>query len=248
VPLIPLRDQLPTRKVPFVNYMIIAANVAVFFFERQAIASGITPQRILLNYGLIPARVWIDPGGALQTLFTSMFMHDPTGLMHIAGNMLFLWIFGDNVEEAMGHGRYLLFYFLGGTAAAVAQVAAGPTSIVPMVGASGAIAAVLAGYAFLYPHSPITILNLLFIPLWFFTGPFVKSPAWLVILVWFALNLYSALRMDSSGGVAVMAHVGGFVAGVALLRPFMAGRVRMDDYARWQRWVERRREADRDGY
>jgi membrane associated rhomboid family serine protease len=144
----------------------------------------------------------------------------------------------------MGHVRYLLFYLLGGVCAAATQVLAGPTSVVPMVGASGAISAVLAAYAFLYPRSPVTVINP--IPLlWIFWGLFLHFPAWLVIAEFFVVNLWSALTVSGAqGGVAFMAHVGGFVSGAVLLRLFMAGRVRMDDYARWERWAQRRRQRD----
>jgi membrane associated rhomboid family serine protease len=154
--------------------------------------------------------------------------------------MLYLWIFGDNVEDAMGHGRYLAFYLVGGLGAAAAQTLAGPVSVVPMVGASGAISAVLAGYALLYPRSPITVLNPVFL-LWFFFGLFLTFPAWLVIGFYFLLNLWNALQTQGQGGVAFMAHVGGFVVGALLCRAFLVGRTRMDDYARWERWASRRR-------
>jgi membrane associated rhomboid family serine protease len=234
---IPVRDQLPTRTVPFVNYLIIAANVGVFLLERLAIANGVAPERLLLEFGFVPRRVFIDPTWSIETVFTSMFMHDPLSIMHIGGNMLYLWIFGDNVEDALGHGRYLLFYLLGGVAAATLQGLAGPMSLVPMVGASGAISAVLAAYALLYPRSPISVLVFFFF--------IVQFPAWLVISLFFLVNLWSALGYTTQGGVAFLAHVGGFIAGLVLLRVFMAGRVRRDEYARWERWVHRR---DRGSY
>ena len=193
----------------------------------------------------MPARFFHDPLGAAGTVFTSMFMHDPTSIMHIGGNMLYLWIFGDNVEDALGHFRYLLFYLLGGIGAAAAQTLVDPTSTVPMIGASGAISAVLAAYVFLYPRSPITVLNPVFL-LWFFFGLFLTFPAWLVIGLFFVYNLWYAITQSAQGGVAFFAHVGGFVAGAVLLRLFMIGRVRMDEYARWERWARRRgREAYR---
>jgi membrane associated rhomboid family serine protease len=244
---LPLRDHLPTRTVPFINYMLIAANVAVFVLERTTIASGISPERLLETWGLVPRRLFVDPVVGVETVFASMFMHDPTNLMHIGGNMLYLWIFGDNVEDAMGHSRYLAFYVAGGVCAAAAQTLVDPTSSIPMVGASGAISAVLAGYAFLYPRSPITVLNPIFL-LWFFWGLFIEFPAWLVIAIFFAANLWSALTVSAQGGVAFMAHVGGFLGGIVLLRFFMAGRERMDDYARWNRWVRQRKGMERGGW
>jgi len=240
---LPLRDHLPTRTFPFVNYALIAANVAVFVFQLNALQSGESEVAFARQWYLIPARLFDDPVGAIPTIFTSMFMHGSLG--HIAGNMLYLWIFGDNVEDAMGHARYVLFYFVGGVCAATAQILADPTSTLPMVGASGAIASVLAAYVFLYPSSPITVINP--IPLlWLFWGLFWSFPAWLVIGEFFVVNLWDALVNKAQGGVAFMAHVGGFVGGAVLYRLFMAGRPRMDDYARWHQWAQRR--SQRDGW
>jgi membrane associated rhomboid family serine protease len=240
---LPIRDRLPTRIFPFVNYGLIVANVAGFLLERLDLAAGDDPSGLLETWGLVPRRLFVDPVAGVETTFTSMFMHDPTNLMHIGGNMLFLWIFGDNVEDAMGHLRYFAFYIGGGICAAAAQTLAGPMSVVPMVGASGAISAVLAGYGFLYPRSPITVVNP--VPLlWLFWGLFLQFPAWLVIGEYFVVNLWSALTSSAQGGgVAFMAHIGGFVSGALLLRVFMAGRPRMDDYARWEQWARRRRES-----
>jgi membrane associated rhomboid family serine protease len=234
--LIPLRDQLPTRTTPFVNYGIIAANVLAYLWELAQFNDGVSPDAFTRVFGLVPAHLFADPVRALPSVLTSMFIHG--SLAHIAGNMLYLWIFGDNVEDALGHGRYLLFYLLGGLFAALAQSAAAlgdPQALhVPMIGASGAISAVLAAYALLYPRSPITTLVFLFL---------FEVPAWVVIALFFVVNLWSAVALSSAGGVAFMAHVGGFVAGIALTRPFMSGRARMDDYARWDRWRRRQRDA-----
>ncbi len=178
-PFLPIRDRLPTRVFPFVNYVLIAVNIAVFVQETAAAMSrghpgGLEPGM----WALVPARFFHDPVFGFETVFTSMFLH--ASWSHVLGNMLFLWIFGDNVEDAMGHVRYLVYYLLGGVCAAAAQTLMDPTSMIPMVGASGAISAVLAAYAFLYPRSPITVLNPIFI-LWFFFGLFLQLPAWLVI-------------------------------------------------------------------
>ncbi len=225
--MLPLRDHLPTRMVPFVNYALIAANVVVFLLEASASASSVGRETLTATWGLVPAHVTSDPVTALITVFTSMFMHG--SLQHIGGNMLFLWIFGDNVEDAMGHARYLAFYLLGGVCAATAQVLSDPSSMIPMVGASGAIAAVLAAYALLYPWSPITV--------WIFII-LVEVPAWAVIGLFFVVNLWDAFANMAEGGVAFMAHVGGFIGGVVLLRFFMAGRERLD-HRRWDRWSRR---------
>ena len=228
--MLPLRDHLPTRTVPFVNYALIAANVVVYLLEQTGAVGE--------EFTFIPARLFVDPVGGIETLFTAMFMH--AGLAHIGGNMLFLWIFGDNVEDAMGHVRYLVFYLVGGACAAAAQIAAAPMSMVPMLGASGAISAVLAAYVFLYPRSPITVLNP--VPLlWLFWGLFLIFPAWLVIGLFFVVNLWDALTISTQGGVAFMAHVGGFIGGAVLHRLFLIGRERSVEYDRHDQWVRPRR-------
>jgi membrane associated rhomboid family serine protease len=237
-PLLPIRDRLPTRLFPFVNYALIALNLAVFIHETTDAMGRGDPRGLEPGmWALVPARFFHDPVFGIETVFTSMFLHASWG--HVLGNMLFLWIFGDNVEDAMGHVRYLVYYLLGGVCAAAAQTLMDPMSMVPMVGASGAISAVLAAYGFLYPRSSISVLNPIFL-LWFFFGLVLHLPAWLVIGEYFIVNLSDALMNNAQGGVAFMAHVGGFVGGAFLLRLFMAGRVRMDDYARWQRLAERR--------
>jgi membrane associated rhomboid family serine protease len=244
--LFPIRDRLGTRLFPFVNYAIIAANIVVFFLQVTASAGALAPHALEDSWALVPRVLMRDPVFGVETIFTSMFLH--ASWSHVLGNMLFLWIFGDNVEDAMGHVRYLVFYLLGGVCAAAAQVLMDPSSTVPMVGASGAISAVLAAYAFLYPRSPITVFNPIFI-LWFFFGLFLQFPAWLVIGEYFVVNLWDAFANNAQGGVAFMAHVGGFVGGAFLLRPFMAGRVQVQDYDRWQRWADRRgRERPTDVY
>jgi membrane associated rhomboid family serine protease len=236
---LPIRDNLPTRSVAFVNYALIAANVAAFLVETAQVADGRSEDALTYHWGLVPARLAVDPVGAFVTTFTSMFMHG--SLAHLGGNMLCLYIFGDNVEDALGHLRYLVFYLVGGVWAATAQVVMDPTSTVPMVGASGAISAVLAAYGLLYPRSPILVWFFLFI---------LHFPAWLVIGEYFVVNLYDALTNAQQGGVAFAAHVGGFLAGALLLRPFMAGRERPAHYDQWERWATRRarRQGDDDGW
>jgi membrane associated rhomboid family serine protease len=221
--MLPVRDQLPTRTTPIVNYALIALNVIVFALE----LGGLDVER----FALVPAQLTADPAGAWPTLFTHMFLHASIG--HIAGNMLFLWIFGDNVEDVLGHVRYAVFYLLCGVAAALAQVAVGPSANVPMLGASGAISGVLAGYALLYPTSRITVVNPIPI-LWLFWGLFLVFPAWLVIAEFFVMNLWNAARSDQSTGVAFCAHVGGFLAGLVLL-PILRIHHKVE-YDPWKRW------------
>jgi membrane associated rhomboid family serine protease len=173
----------------------------------------------------VPTRLTHDPTGEAFTIFTSMFMHG--GWLHLGGNMLFLHIFGDNVEDAIGHVRYVAFYLLSGIGAAAAQVLTDPSSQVPMVGASGAIAGVLGAYMVLYPTAPVLVLNPI-LPLWFLFGLFLELPAWLVAGEWFIANLFmgaqSLAGVGSEGGVAFFAHLGGFVSGLVLVKLLQAGR------------------------
>ncbi len=212
--MIPLRDALPTRRFPLVNYALIALNVLVYFFQSSL---GPAQQQLVYRFALIPFNfVTRLSVGDVTDIFTSMFMH--AGLAHLGGNMLYLWIFGDNVEDRMGRGRYLLFYLLGGVAASLAHILTNPTSRVPTVGASGAIAAVLGAYLVLYPQSRVLTL----IPLGFFIR-LTLLPASLVLGAWFVLQLFSgmlALGGPDVGGVAFWAHIGGFVTGVTLAKVF----------------------------
>jgi membrane associated rhomboid family serine protease len=225
---LPIRDHLPTRTVPVVNYALIAANVMAYGGELWLASNGISPEA----FALVPADLVADPAGSAFTLLTHMFLH--SGIMHLGGNMLFLWIFGDNVEDALGHARYLVFYLACGLLAALAQTSVSLGSHIPMLGASGAIAGVLAAYLVLYPRSPITVVNPIPI-LWIVWGFFLLFPAWLVILEFFVVNLVSALSTSSAhGGVAFVAHVGGFVAGLALL-PLTRKHERVQ-HPSWERW------------
>ena len=230
----PIKDENPTRTFPFVNYLLIAANVLGYVYETLLIQrSG--EAAIVTGYGLVATRLLLDPLGEGFTIFTSMFMHG--GLMHLGGNLLYLYIFGDNVEDSLGHGRYVGFYLLSGIAAAAAQILTGVDSPIAMVGASGAISGVLGAYIVLFPRAPILVINS--IPLlWLFWGFFLSFPAWLVIGFWFLGNLLSgvsSLGMNAVGGVAFFAHIGGFIAGLLLIRPLLSGRSRRDSY-QWAGW------------
>jgi membrane associated rhomboid family serine protease len=198
---IPLRDVIPSRTTPVVTVSLIVANVAVFLYE---LTLGRGVEEFTRVFGLVPADFsWL-------TVFTSMFLHG--GLFHVGGNMLYLWIFGDNVEDRMGHGRFLAFYVLCGTAAALTQAFTSPDSTVPMVGASGAIAGVMGAYFVLYPRSRIVTL----IPLFFFFQ-IVEIPAIFFLGIWFVMQFLSgvgSIAASATGGVAFWAHIGGFVAGV----------------------------------
>lgn len=217
----PLRDENPTERAPFVNYALIALNVAAFVFTARGVEAG--EWWLLPGYGLVPTRIALDPAGEAFTIVTSMFMHGD--FWHLASNVIFLHIFGDNLEDVMGHVRYLAFYLLCGLAAALTQVGVDLASPIPMVGASGAIAGVVGGYLLLFPKAPIIMLNLT--PLVLLIGFLPVVPAWLVAGEFFVVNVAQALREfgeDIKGGVAVYAHLGGFIAGFVLTRPALARR------------------------
>jgi len=230
----PLRDYEPSGIVPYVSYGLLGANVLVFFYQ---LALGQQPSDVrsgahlfsandvfIFTHGFVPCKLFARclPGTFLDTpiplwmtLFTSMFMHG--GLMHVGGNMLYLWIFGDNVEAAFGHIKFLAFYLLSGVGAALAQALAAPDSPAPMIGASGAISGVLAAYVFMFPRA--RVLTLLF---FLFFVRLVRLPAAIILGVWFAVQLFSAFGSLGGGGsgVAFMAHVGGFAAGALIFKWF----------------------------
>jgi membrane associated rhomboid family serine protease len=210
--MIPIRDQIPTRRVPIVNYLLIAVNIIVFVLMWLA---GSAQEALVYEFAMIPSNFanGIDPGD-IADIFTSMFMHG--GLAHIAGNMLYLWIFGDNVEDRMGPVMYLAFYLVGGVVASLTHLLTNPASQIPTVGASGAISAVLGAYLVLYPQSRIMTL----IPLGFYMR-MTMVPAIIVLGLWFVLQLFSGLMSMGGpdvGGVAFWAHIGGFVTGLVLAK------------------------------
>lgn len=206
----PFRDHNPSRRTPFITWGLIALNVAIFLsygFETNENALF----AVYTSWGLQPVEIW--QGQDLHALLTTMFFHG--GWMHLIGNMVFLWIYGDNLEDQMGHTGFLVFYLLGGLAATTAQVVIAPFSPVPLVGASGAIAAVMGGYLLLFPKARIDML--FFIVVYF---RIFSLPAWIVLGLWFAMQLASGFAMaDAMGGVAYWAHAGGFVAGLLMVWP-----------------------------
>lgn len=218
--MIPLRDDNPTRSVAVVTLTLIAANILVFVHEWRLGLDAL--ELFIQRYGLIPAL--LTHGGGWQdygTVVSSMFLHG--GLLHLAGNMLYLWIFGNNIEEAVGHGRFVLFYLLCGVGAAAAQIAVEPLSTVPMIGASGAVSGVLGAYLLLYPRARVLVL----IPIWIFLR-FIEVRAIWLLLFWFGLQLLSGmLAPKGEAGVAFWAHIGGFVAGLALIPLFKQRHVRL---------------------
>lgn len=198
--MLPLGDDNSTRRtVPVVTYFLILANFLVFLVE---LAGG---DNFIYRWSFVPAYFVSNPSGEWVTIFTSMFMH--AGWLHILGNMLYLFIFGDNVEDRMGHGRFLLFYLLCGVVATFAQMATDPASEVANLGASGAIAGVLASYLVLFPRQRVRVLLLSFV---------IPLPAILVIGFWFLLQVFSQAGSSATDGVAYMAHIGGFLAGLLL--------------------------------
>ncbi len=215
--MIPVRDHNPSRRIPWVTGALIAANVTVFLLTWEAQSDPRAALVLLGDWALIPAR--ITAGEGWVTFFSAMFMH--AGILHLAGNMLFLWIFGDNMEEAFGHLGFLLFYLACGIAAGWSQIATDPFSQVPMVGASGAVAGVLGGYLLLYPRARIDVLVIFIV-----FATLVAMPAWLVLGVWFAIQLAGSLISAGAegGGVAFAAHAGGFAAGFILTLPIWAAR------------------------
>jgi membrane associated rhomboid family serine protease len=204
--MIPLRDVIPTRTTPYLTVGIVILNTVVFGYE---LLLGDDVDQFVLYFGLVPAAFsWV-------AVLTSMFVHG--GFLHFAGNMLYLWIFGDNVEDRMGHGRFLVFYLLCGAAAALAQTAASPQSLIPMVGASGAIAGVMGAYFVLYPRSRIVTL----LPIIIFFQV-IEVPAIFFLGFWLLMQLLSgvgsiasATSGEPAGGIAFWAHVAGFATGVA---------------------------------
>jgi membrane associated rhomboid family serine protease len=222
---IPLKDDIPTRRFPIVTVGLIAINVIVYFvFEHGLWGLGQTGNEVVVEYGAIPSEITNGqnlPGPGDQapfwlTIWTSMFLHG--SLIHLGGNMLFLWVFGNNIEDAMNRLVFVVFYLLGGLAALGLQVAMDPNSVVPTVGASGAIAAVLGAYARLYPRARVVTLIIIII---FFTV--VTLPALLVLGLWFLLQLLPAFSDpvgNAGGGVAYFAHIGGFLFGVLAIKLF----------------------------
>jgi len=210
--MIPISDEIPSRRVPVVTLGLIAANGMVFLYQ---LLLGPQVDQLYMTWGAVPAYI-TDPVNyplASVTLLTSMFIHG--GWSHIIGNMLYLWIFGDNVEDALGHLVYGLFYLIAGVVAGLAQVLVAPSIQIPGIGASGAVAGVLAVYVVLFPRAPVRVL----IPGFYFMR-MVRMPALIVLGFWFVLQLFNGFlslgtMQFATGGVAWFAHIGGFLAGLA---------------------------------
>lgn len=224
--MIPLHDDNPTRIIPVFTWVFISLCVLAFLWQ---LSLGPNAQNAVFSLGVIPAVLFdirqlpneLVTVPAWATLFTSMFLHG--GWMHLIGNMLYLFIFGNNVEDAMGHAKFILFYLICGMAAALAQAIPDPQSTIPMIGASGAISGVLGAYLMLYPHARVLIL----IPFGFYMHT-TRIKAFWVLGFWFLMQLISsALSGQQQGGVAFGAHIGGFIAGMALVPFFKNNDVRL---------------------
>ncbi|MCM2359839.1 MAG: rhomboid family intramembrane serine protease [Geobacteraceae bacterium] len=227
--MIPLRDYNPTRSFPLVSVAFILLNVAIYILDRATghlepvlvqTARGIVQTSqfvggLTAHYALVPAELTATPFSAWPTLFTSMFLHG--NWLHIGSNMLYLWIFGNNIEDTLGKSRFVLFYLTCGVVAAAAQLLSAPHSAIPMVGASGAVAGVLGAYLVLFPHAKVLTL----VPVFFFITT-VEVPAFLIIGYWALIQFINANWLGGGellgdGGIAYFAHIGGFAAGIAFI-------------------------------
>jgi membrane associated rhomboid family serine protease len=208
--MIPIRDHNPSLTTPYVTWALIVINIAVHLWVASQ-PNDMAVNMIYYARGMIPAE--ISQGLDLSTLVTGIFLHG--GWLHLAGNMLFLWIFGDNLEDELGHAGFLLFYLLGGLGASLAQWVTEPWSTIPVIGASGAIAAVMGGYLLFFPKARVDIFIFLIIII-----RIVPIPAWIMLGLWLALQILNGATVDTSqGGVAYWAHAGGFLVGMVLLLP-----------------------------
>jgi hypothetical protein len=224
--MIPIRDKNRSQSTPFINYLLIGACLIVFLYE---LSLRENQEAFFRQFAVLPRAVTLGVGGqvpilpAFLPLVTSMFLHG--GWLHLLGNMVYLYIFGDNIEDRLGHGRYFCFYLLCGVGSAAAQVWSNPDSVIPILGASGAIAGVLGAYLLLFPRARIlTIIPLVIL------FPIIEVPAFVFLGFWFILQVIQAYLSggleEAGGGVAWWAHAGGFIAGAALLPVFLLGRRR----------------------
>lgn len=216
----PFRDHNPSTRTPIITWLLIGLNVSIFVSYYSLFNDDRALGFFFYRWGLVPAV------NAPETYLTSMFLHG--GVMHLAGNMLFLYVFGDNLEDRMGHVGFLLFYLASGLAAAIAQTLPDPGSTIPMVGASGAISGVMGGYLLLYPKARVDVLIILVI-----IFRVIPIPAWLVLTMWFVVQVgQGAMMPTDGGGVAYWAHAGGFVAGLAMTIPIW---IRLGAFRFWRR-------------
>ncbi len=207
----PIRDHNPSERVPYVTFTLIGLNILIYLYGLVTYQTDQALMQLYFDYAMIPAR--LSEGQSYTGLVTSIFLH--AGFMHLAGNMLFLWIFGDNLEDMMGHVPFLIFYIFCGIGASLAQYATDPGSMVPTVGASGAIAGVMGAYLLLFPKAQVDVF--IFFIVFFRIFPI---PAWIMLGLWFGLQLFNGIGSDvSGGGVAYWAHAGGFIIGFIAILP-----------------------------
>lgn len=222
--MIPFKDDNPTRHFPLITITIIAANIAIYILQ---ILSPSDPGKVAFAYGAVPHFLLtfktVQPVHPVMTVFTSMFMHG--GLLHLGTNMLYLWIFGNNIEDRLGYVRFILFYLLCGFAAAYAHALSNPVSVIPMIGASGAVAGILGAYILLFPHAKVHTL-IFFV----FFVQVVRLPAIFVIGFWILIQVINGLISNgqaTQGGIAWFAHIGGFVFGILMITFFIKKRSRI---------------------
>ena len=207
--MIPLKDENPTKNLPVFTLFFLTLNIGVFIYGANL---PVHPSALYENYALIPYQLIHSPVNAYPTIYTSMFMH--AGIMHLGGNMLYLWIFGNNIEDVLGKFRFILFYFVCGTIAALGHIATDMDSQIPMVGASGAISGILGAYLILFPFARIK--TFIFLGIYW---TIARVPAIALLLIWICLQIWNSVA-TGSGGIAWFAHIGGFIAGVLLILPF----------------------------
>ena len=207
--MIPLKDENPTTNFPYITILLITSNIIIFLYQ---ISQSMTPFAIFETYGLIPAQLIETPVRMYPTIYSSMFLH--SGVAHLMGNMLYLWIFGNNIEDVLGKFRFIIFYLVCGTLASMGHIVTDLQSDVPMVGASGAISGILGAYLVLFPFARVKTLVFLG-----FLITIVRVPAIILLVIWVLIQVFSGV-VAGDGGVAWFAHIGGFIAGMLLILPF----------------------------
>lgn len=209
--MLPIRDHNPSRKTPYVTWSLMVINIVVFALYMPILNDAVALSSFFNEWAMVPAE--ITQGEAYYTALTSMFLHG--GFMHLAGNMLFLWIFGDNVEDTLGHGWFLLFYVVSGLGADAFHVLSDADSLIPTVGASGAISGVMGAYLLLFPKAKVDFIVFIVVLV-----KMITMPAFVVLIGWMGIQLFSGISASAAGtGVAYWAHVGGFIVGLLLILP-----------------------------
>jgi len=210
--MIPLSDDNPTRNFPLITLLIIGANIWIYF--ETFFNSAVPPEMVFKQYGLVPYSLINSPISEYPAIYSSMFLH--AGFLHLAGNMLYLWIFGNNIEDVLGKFKFILFYLICGTIAALGHIATDTQSVIPMIGASGAVSGVLGAYLVLFPYARVKTLIFIVI---FITV--IRIPALILLGLWIGIQIMNGMAVSGgTPGVAWFAHIGGFLAGMILILPF----------------------------